>query len=104
MARMQGKATSNDVQYFAGVDVSKAHLDLRVSGTRRGERFRNDETGIAALIERLGLPHLVVFEPTGRYHIALWRALDHAGHGAAPATRTARGIWPKGGVVLPRLM
>ena len=84
MARMQGKATSDDVQYFAGVDVSKAHLDLRVSGTRRGERFRNDETGIAALIGRLGLPHLVVFEPTGRYHTALWRALDHAGHGAAP--------------------
>ena len=84
MARMQGKATSDDVQYFAGVDMSKAHLDLRVSGTRRGERFRNDETGIAALIERLGLPHLVVFEPTGRYHTALWRALDHAGHGAAP--------------------
>ena len=84
MARMQGKATSDDVQYFAGVDVSKAHLDLRVSGTSRGERFRNDETGIAALIGRLGLPHLVVFEPTGRYHTALWRALDHAGHGAAP--------------------
>ena len=84
MARMQGKATSDDVQYFAGVDVRKAHLDLRVSGTSRGERFRNDETGIAALIERLGLPHLVVFEPTGRYHTALWRALDHAGHGAAP--------------------
>ena len=84
MARMQGKTTSDAYQYFAGIDVSKAHLDLRVFGARRGQRFANNETGIADLIKVLDQPHLVVFEPTGRYHLALWRALQRAGHGAVP--------------------
>lgn len=84
MARMQGKTTSEEFQYFAGVDVSKAHLDLRVFGAGRGHRFANDAAGIAALIEGLDHPHLVVFEPTGRYHLALWRALEQAGHGPVP--------------------
>lgn len=88
MARMQGKTTSEAYEYFAGVDVSKAHLDLRVCGATRGQRFPNDEGGITALLATLATatsgPHLVVFEPTGRYHIALWRALAAAGHGTAP--------------------
>ena len=84
MARMQGKTTSDAYQYFAGVDVSKAHLDLRVFGAGRGQRFANDEAGIAALIAQFAAPHLVVFEPTGRYHLALWRGLERAGHGAVP--------------------
>ena len=84
MARMQGKTTSDAYQYFAGIDVSKAHLDLRVFGAGRGQRFANDETGITQLIKVLAQPHLVVFEPTGRDHLALWRALQRAGHGAVP--------------------
>ena len=84
MARMQGKITSEDFQYFAGVDVCKAHLDLRVFGETRGQRFPNDAAGIAALLALLETPHLVMFEPTGRYHIALWQALCAAGHGAVP--------------------
>lgn len=97
MARMQGKTTSDRYEYSAGIDVSKAHLDLRVSGTAKGRRFANDEGGIAALVAHLGLPHLVVMEPTGRYHLALWRALERAGHGVAPinphaARRLAEGI------------
>lgn len=84
MARIQGKTTTEDYEYFAGVDVSKAHLDLRVHGSKRGQRFANDDGGIAALITALGPPHLVVFEPTGRHHVALWRALAAAGHGTAP--------------------
>lgn len=97
MARMQGKTTSDLYEYSAGVDVSKDHLDLRVSGTRKGRRFANDDAGIAALLAHLGTPHLVVIEPTGRFHIALWRALDGAGHGVAPinphaARRLAEGM------------
>jgi transposase len=88
MARMQGKTTSDSYQYFAGVDVSKAHLDLRLHGAMRGQHFANDDGGIAALLATLAAsgsgPHLVVFEPTGRYHYALWRALEAAGHGTAP--------------------
>jgi transposase len=88
MARMQGKTTSDVFKCFAGVEVSKAHLDLRVAGTVRGARFANDDAGIATLPAQLDPPHpgpyLVVLEPTGRYHLALWRALDGAGHGVAP--------------------
>lgn len=84
MARMQGKTTTETYDCFAGVDVSKAHLDLRVAGANRGVRFANDAAGIAALAARLGDgPHLVVIEPTGRYHLNLWRGLVKAGHGVA---------------------
>ena len=84
MPRMQGKTTSDAYQYFAGIDVSKAPLDLRVFGAQRGQRFANDAAGIADLIKALDRPHLVVFEPTGRYHLALWRSLERAGHGGVP--------------------
>lgn len=84
MARMQGKTTTEDYDHFAGVDVSKAHLDLRLAGSRRGERFGNNRPGIATLASRLrDGPHLVVIEPTGRYHLNLWRELAKAGHGVA---------------------
>lgn len=102
MARMQGKTSSEDDQYFAGVDVSKAHLDLALPGQGRVVRFSNDASGIGALVAALagrgpGGPHLVVLEPTGRYHLALWRALEAAGHGVAPvnpwsARRLAEGL------------
>jgi transposase len=97
MARMQGKMTSDLYEYSAGIDVSKAHLDLRVSGTTKGRRFANDEGGRAALVAHLGAPHLVVIEPTGRYHLELWRALEGAGHGVAlvnpyAARRLAEGM------------
>jgi transposase len=81
MARIQGKTTSEEFQYFAGIDVSKAHLDLQVNGARRGQRFANDDAGIAALLAVLKAPHLVAFEPTGRFHVPIWRALAAAGHG-----------------------
>ena len=88
MARMQGKTNFGGDECFAGIDVSKAHLDLRLAGTSKGARFANDPAGIAQLLAALAAahpgPHLVVFEPTGRFHLALWRALDDAGHRAAP--------------------
>ncbi len=85
MARMQGKTTSDDFQCFAGVDISKAHLDLAVSGAGRGVRFSNDAAGIAGVVAHLGgRRHRVVLEPTGRYHVMLWRALSAAGHAVAP--------------------
>ena len=36
------------------------------------------------MLASLGGVHLVVIEPTGRYHLAVWRALDAAGHRVAP--------------------
>ena len=49
MARMQGKTTSDGSQLFAGIDVSKAHLDLQLSCERRSRRFTNDPAGFAAI-------------------------------------------------------
>lgn len=101
MARMQGKTVSDGYECFAGVDVSKAALDLHVAGgagSGLARRFANDAAGIAALVGALGgARHLVVFEPTGRHHLALWRALSEAGHGTAPvnpfaARRLAEGL------------
>jgi len=90
MARMQGKTTSDISQLFAGIDVSKAHLDLRLSCERRSRRFTNDPAGFAAIDAHLrartssDVPCLVALEPTGRYHFPVWRALHEAGHGVAP--------------------
>ncbi len=92
MSRIQGKTITDDAGVYAGVDVSKAWLDLHVLGDGgRGlaRRFGNDEAGIrtlvAALAERSdGQSCRVVFEPTGRLHHALWRALAEAGHATVP--------------------
>jgi len=90
MARMQGKTTSDISQLFAGIDVSKAHLDLQLSCERRSRRFTNDPAGFAAIDAYLracapaDTPCLVALEPTGRYHFPVWRALHEAGHGVAP--------------------
>ncbi len=88
MARMQGKTTSDISQLFAGIDVSKAHLDLQLSCERQSRRFTNDPAGFAAidahLRARAATSCLVALEPTGRYHFAVWRALHEAGHGVAP--------------------
>jgi transposase len=36
---------------FFGIDVSKTHLDLAQWGKKEGQRYENDATGIAALVE-----------------------------------------------------
>ena len=85
MARIQGKTTTEVPQHFAGIDVSKAYLDIRLPHERRAHRFTNDPAGFAALAAHLGAAsHLIVLEPTGRYHHAVWKALAAAGHGVAP--------------------
>ena len=101
MAPMQGKTNFGDFKYFAGIDVRKAHLDLRVAGRTSGARFDNDALGVARLLASLANahldgPHLVVIEPTGRSHLALWRALDVAGHGARHRSILMRPAgWPR---------
>lgn len=68
--------------YYAGIDVSKAQLDVALRG--EGEESwstANDQDGIAALVERL-LPHgpaLVVLEATGGFESAVTAALAGAG-------------------------
>jgi len=57
----------NIEERFAGVDVSKAYLDLSLGTDGRVERFTNDEEGVAAVIGHLVelQPTLVVLEATG---------------------------------------
>ena len=62
---------------FAGIDVSKAHLDVAVSGTDQVTRVRNSERGLAELIELLeaASPELVVMEATGGWEVPAAAAL-----------------------------
>ena len=65
----------------AGVDVSKAQLDMQVEPGAATRSFPNDAGGWRAArdwLRGLGVRR-VVLEPTGRYHRALQRCLDEAG-------------------------
>lgn len=63
----------NTDERFAGVDVSKAYLDLGLDPDGQVERFANDEEGVAALVGRLAdfQPTLVVLEATGGLEMLL---------------------------------
>lgn len=66
---------------FAGIDVSKAALDLDCLPHRAPRQFGNDEEGIAALVELLkgsGVERIVL-EATGGYETNLAAALAAAG-------------------------
>ncbi len=56
-----------EVQVYAGIDVSKARLDLGLSGEPSVLSTGNDPRGIADLCERLGAlkPARVVLEASG---------------------------------------
>ncbi|WP_110034638.1 IS110 family transposase, partial [Hoeflea marina] len=60
---------------MAGIDVSKAWLDVAVSDSDRVDRFANDAAGCAALSERLGNAELVALEATGGYEMRMVRSL-----------------------------
>ncbi len=83
MSRIQGKTISDAYQVYAGIDVCKASLDLHVldpGGDGVSRRFANTPSGIRSLLAGLGdHPCRVALEPTGRFHLAVWRALDGAG-------------------------
>jgi transposase len=66
---------------FAGIDVSKGHLDAHLRPTGEAVRVGNDEAGIAALVARLAAAGvtLVVLEATGGYEAPVAAALAAAG-------------------------
>jgi transposase len=66
---------------FVGIDVSKAQLDVAVLPDAECWEVRNEEAGIATLVERLraSAPILVVLEATGGYENAVVAALGAAG-------------------------
>jgi transposase len=63
----------NPNERFAGVDVSKAHLDLGLLPEGVVERYTNDESGVATLVQRLVEwgPTLVVMEAPGGLEMLL---------------------------------
>lgn len=64
-----------------GIDVSKDRLDVRRLPDGVEAAFGNDRAGLKALVRWLGTGvQRVVFEPTGRYHLALERRLAEAGY------------------------
>lgn len=65
---------------FAGIDVSKAHLDVAVIPGPSVERFEHTEAGIERLVEHLSAlsPHLVVLEATGALEVTVAAALAQA--------------------------
>lgn len=65
----------------AGVDVSKAHLDLAFWPSGEAHRVANTGKGIAELgrLMRAARVERVAYEPTGPYHLAMERALHQAG-------------------------
>ncbi len=60
---------SRTTESFAGIDVSKASLEVAVSGGRRVLSFRNDKRGVCALAGHLRdeQPALIVLEASGGY-------------------------------------
>lgn len=64
-----------------GIDVSKAHVDVAITGEGAVARFSNDENGIAELIAVLARRNVgrVVLEATGGYQRKLLAALLGAG-------------------------
>lgn len=70
----------------AGIDTSKAFLDVTVYGDKTVRRFPNDPVGFAQVIAWLGLLELnqVVLEATGGYEQA---ALDALHDGGLPMVR-----------------
>ena len=64
-----------------GIDISKDRLDVHRRPDGQTAVFGNDKAGLKALMRWLGTDvRRIVFEPTGRYHLALERRLAAAGY------------------------
>ena len=69
-------STSSEI--FAGIDVSKSHLDLALRHSQKSWRFSNDPEGIRKLTDLIlkHQPTLIVLEATGGYEQAAFRSLS----------------------------
>ena len=64
-------------ELYVGIDVAKQNLDLARSDAKAVERFDNDKTGIAKIIDRMiqAKPVMIVIESTGGLERPLLEAL-----------------------------
>lgn len=69
-------STSSEI--FAGIDVSKSHLDLAIWSVQKSWRFSNSPEGISELTDLLlkHQPTLIVLEATGGYEQAAFRCFS----------------------------
>ena len=69
---------SDLTEVFAGIDVSKSHLDLALLNFQRSWRFSNNPEGISQLTDLLlkHQPTLIVLEATGGYEQAAFRSMS----------------------------
>jgi transposase len=67
-------------QFYVGIDVAKAQLDIALRPTGERGAVTNDDAGITALVTRLQeiAPQLIVLEATGSYQRAVVAALAAA--------------------------
>lgn len=70
----------HEEKVYIGIDVSKAMLDVFILPSKKHMQFKNDETGIQKLTNKIKLfsSSLVVLESTGGYERALTYALSEA--------------------------
>ncbi|MGI9408000.1 MAG: IS110 family transposase [Hyphomicrobiaceae bacterium] len=83
---MQGKVEqSTDGTVDAGIDVSKAGLDIALWPVDIRFRVANTKKGHKELLDKLrGLRVTrIVIEATGKYHLGVCQRLEAAGHGVA---------------------
>jgi len=73
--------SEESISKYVGIDVSKARLDIFVSGDNEIWATSNDEEGFQSILERLHpiTPVLIVVESTGGLEISLLVALYTAG-------------------------
>jgi transposase len=79
-SRMQGKVLPEPntmTPFYAGIDVSKAFLDVYLHPCAETLRVTNDGHGMRRLKRRLSSLEgvHVIMEATGKYHRAAWRSL-----------------------------
>ena len=81
---------------FVGIDISKARLDVALRPTGAPFTVPHDETGIALLVQRLGVlsPAGIVLEATGGLEVLLSGALATAGLPVAVVNPRQSGISP----------
>ena len=79
---MQGKTNASaTATVYAGIDVSKAWLDIYLHPVGEYFRVANDRTGHRALKRKLAMHaiHCIAMEATGKLHRRLHRSLHEAG-------------------------
>lgn len=74
--RLMEKMTQQ-ITHYAGIDISKDHLDAHVVPGDHAKRFANTKTGWRVLAKWLSAfaPDRIVYESTGPYHQGMERAL-----------------------------